>query len=458
MGFEFFGIMDIISFVGWFILFSIAAFFIYQNNSDKPEFKYYLRHFYFKIFLGLGFGLVYTLYYERHGDTVFYWDGAKKLNDLLFDNPQAYFHELISTPNKDIVPNYFQDVGYPPHWIYREPNSWFVCKVGNFLSFFTFGSYLTLNLFFSVISSWFSWRFFRYMNKILDIETRYLAIACLFVPSVAFWCSGLIKDTIALAAIFSLIMAFFKLLRKEYTTILSILLQIGIASYFLYSIRPFLILATYIPLFIILIFKWNKDKPFIIKNLTRGFGIMLVFIAIGLYFRSDEGLGEYSANSVFTTAEVIQQDLMNNEGYTGKRYDLGLQEFTGANLVRAIPAAVNVSLFRPYIWEADSAFMILNGLENLVILYLTVRIFWTSRKDGTLKRILQNEIFLFSLLFVILLGFFVGLTSGLFGTLVRLKTPIMPFFIMLVCYKFIDPNKANSTQINTSTEEEQLLV
>lgn len=456
MGFEFFSIIDIISFFGWLLIFSIIAFFVYQKNSSKPEFRYYLLHFYFKILLGLGFGLIYILYYERHGDTVFYWDGTMKLNALLFDNPEAYFHELLNTPSESIVPRYFHNVGYPPHWIYRESNSWFVCKVANFFAFFTFGSYLTLNLFFSVISSWFAWRFFRYINKILDIETRYLAIACLFVPSVAFWCSGLIKDTIALAAIFSLVMCFFKLMRKEYKSLFVIILQIFIASYFLYSIRPFLILATYIPLFIILVFKWNQHQPFIIKYFSRGFGIAVAVIALALYLRSETVLGEYSANAVFETAEVIQKDLMNNEGYTGKRYDLGLQEFTAVNLIKAIPAAINVSLFRPYLWEADSAFMVLNGLENLIILYLTLRIIWTGRKDGTFKRILRNDIFLFSLLFIILLGFFVGLTSGLFGTLVRLKTPIMPFFIILVCYKFIDPNKSSFNKDSAESDLDQV--
>lgn len=449
MGFEFFSIIDIGSFFGWLFIIAIIGFFVSQNNKKNPEFKYFLPHLYFKLFTGLGFGLIYILYYERHGDTVFYWDGARRLNMLLLDNPSAYIHEIFGSPERTIVPHYFDKVGSPPWWIYTEPNSWFVCKVANFLSFFTFGSYLTLNLLFSAISSWFAWRFFRYMNKILAIETKYLAMACLFVPSVAFWCSGVIKDTIALAAILSLIMSFFKLLRKDYTTLFWIILQIVIASYFIYSIRPFLILATYIPLFVVLVFKWNKDQPFIIKYLSRTFGIGIAVVAIGLYLRSETGLGEYSANAVFETAEVIQKDLMNNQGYTGKRYDLGLQDFTGTNLIRAIPAAINVSLFRPYIWEADSAFMLLNGLENLVILYLTIRIFWTGRKDGTLKSILKNEIFLFALLFVILLGFFVGLTSGLFGTLVRLKTPIMPFFIILVCYKFIDPNKLSFNKKST---------
>lgn len=441
MLFEFFNLIDILSFFGWLLVFSIVAFFIYSNNKHNPEFKYFLPHFYYKIIAGLGFGLVYILYYERHGDTVFYWDGARKLNDLLFDNPQAYFHELVSTPPRFYVPSYFKNVGYPPDWIYNEPNSWFVCKVANFISFFTFGSYLTMNLFFSVIASFFTWKFFRYMNKILDIETRYLAIACLFIPSVAFWCSGIIKDTIALSAIFALSISFFKLIRKDYNSILPILFQIIIASYILYSLRPFLILATYIPFFVVLIFKLNNNKPFIVRFLTRTIGISAVLIVVTLYFRSDIALGEYSANNVIETANIIQNDLMNNAGYTGKRYDLGIDEFNGSSMIKAIPAAVNVCLFRPYIWEADSVFMLLNGFENTVILFLALRILWTGRKDGTFNRLISHEVFLFALLFVLLLGFFVGLTSGLFGTLVRLKTPIMPFFIILICYKFVDEKK-----------------
>lgn len=443
--FEFFDTIDIISFIGWLMIFIIIAHLVHANNKENPEFRFFLGHFYWKILMGLAFGLVYILYYERHGDTVFYWQGAKKLNLLLLENPGAYWHEIFSTPPRDYIPSYFSKVGNPPSWIYSEPNSWFVCKLANFLSFFSFGSYLTLNLFFSVISTCISWRFFRYMNKILLTKTSYIALACLFIPSVAFWCTGLIKDTIAICAIFVTTISILKLIRKDYNSLAAVLFNLLLSYYLLYSIRPFLVICTVIPLLMILIFKVNRNKSFVTKFLTRTFGISLTIGFLLFYFGNTGTFGEFSAESVFQTAEVIQKDMLNNAGYTGKRYYLSIQEFSGTNLLFVAPEAIATALFRPFIWEADGIFMLLNGLENLFILYLCVRFFLTRRKDRLINELKNNEFYLYALFLVLILGYFIGLTSGLFGTLVRLKTPLMPYFLLIVFYKWVDAEKQSKS-------------
>ena len=451
--FEFFDAVDIISFIGWLVIFIIIAHLIHANNKENPEFRFFLGHFYWKVLTGLAFGLVYILYYERHGDTVFYWQGAKKLNLLFLENPSAYWHEIFSSPSRDYIPSYFSKVGKPPFWIYSEPNSWFVCKLANFFSFFSFGSYLTLNLFFSVISSCISWRFFRYMNKILLTKTNYIAFACLFIPSVAFWCTGLIKDTIAICGIFVLTMSILKLIRKDYSSLTSVLLNLVLSGYFLYSVRPFLIISTVVPLLVILIFRVNRNKPFVIKFLTRFIGITLTFGSLVFYFSNSGSFGEFSADSVFKTAEVIQQDMLNNVGYTGKRYHLNIDDFTGVNLLFVAPAAIGTALFRPFIWESEGVFMLLNGLENLGILYLTLRFFLIRRKDLLINEFKNNTFYLYALTLVLMLGYFVGLTSGLFGTLVRLKTPLMPFFLLVVSYKWVDHEKASGALDSKSVKK-----
>lgn len=455
--FEFFDAVDIISFIAWLVIFIIIAHLIYTNNKQNPEFRFFLAHFYWKVLMGLAFGLVYIFYYERHGDTVFYWQGAKKLNLLFLENPGAYWHEIFSTPPRDYVPSYFSKVGRPPVWIYAEPNSWFVCKVANFLSFFSFGSYLTLNLFFSVISTCISWRFFRYMNKILLTKTNYIALACLFIPSVAFWCTGLIKDTIAICTIFVLTISILKLIRRDYNSLTLVLINLLLSYYFLYSIRPFLVICTFIPFLMILIFKVNRNKAFVIKFLTRVFGITLAIGSLMYYFSNTNSFGEFSAESVFETAEVIQKDMLNNAGYTGKRYHLSIEEFSGINLLLVAPEAIATTLFRPFVWEADGAFMLLNGLENLFILYLCVRFFLSRKKNAFNNELKENSFYLYALFLVLILGYFVGLTSGLFGTLVRLKTPLMPYFLLIILYKWVDPekelNRSNSGNENLKFEK-----
>lgn len=439
--FEFFGIIDIISFVGWLLIFMIGAFFVYENNKHKPEFKYYYYHFYYKILAGFGFALVYMLYYERHGDTVFYWQGALKLNQLFFENPSAYFHELFSTPPKNYIPSYFNRVGNPPSWIYNEPNSWFVCKIANFLSFFSFGSYMTLNLFFSVLSAWISWRFYRFVNSFLKTPAHINAIAILFIPSVAFWCTGMIKDSIAISAIYILTISFFKFIRRDYKSVFLLIISVLVCSYVLFSTRPFLLLATFIPFGIVLMFMWNKDKPFIIRFLSRVAGIAVALTFIFLYFSGSSSFGEFSAESVVDTAETIQKDMMNNQGYSGKRYDLGIDEFTTTNLIKVIPAAIGTCAFRPFIWETDTAFMFISGLENLILLFLFVRMIIQIKNNKIHFQIFKNEFLFYSIIFILVLGFFVGLTSGLFGTLVRLKGPIMPFFTIIILYSNQFKNK-----------------
>lgn len=448
--FDFFGLIETLTFIAWIFIILTVAYLIRIRRTDNPIYKYYLPHIFWKLGLSTAFALVYMYYYDRHGDTVFYWDGANKLNLLFYENPSAYFNEIFGhytgTP-----PRYFEAVGYPPRWIYAEENSWFVSKIGSFLGFFSFGSYITLNLLFTVVSSYISWRFFLYMDKILDIKTRFLALACLFIPSVGFWCSGIIKDTIAISCILIIVIQVLRLLRKDYNFVLLPLITLITASYFLYSIRPFLIVATYLPFFVVLIFKWNAEKAFVIKFLTRFFGVGIAAIGLLFYMRSETAFGEFSANSVINTAEVIQKDLANNTGYTGKRYDLGVTDFSGTGMLNVAPAAITVALFRPFLWEADSVFMLMNGLENLLVLFLALRLIWKIYKKQSKTKVFKTEIYLFAFIFVLLLGYFVGLTSGLFGTLVRLKAPILPFFLMFILMNDTEDKTTENTLNNDSS-------
>lgn len=442
---EFFGLLDILFFVGWFLIFAIGAQMIYFTNIHKPEYKYYISNFYFKILLGLLFGLVYSVYYEGGGDTIAYWRGSKALSNLFLENPSAYFSEIFRNPENKILPSYYTvRTGFPPSWIYSEPNSWFISKVGSIPSLFSLGSYFATNLFFSVISSWVSWRFFLFCRKILDIQDKYLAIACLFIPTVGFWCSGIIKDTVVYIFILIFIINFFKILYSKHRKTLLWVINLLIASYFILSIRSFVLISMFIPASFIIVFTLNKNKPFFTRLVTRVIGTSFSLGILIFYFNSSDLFGEFSSDSIIGTAETIHFDFAENTTYTGKRYDLGITEFKGSELIKVIPLAVTTSLLRPFIWEADSMLMLINGLENLIILYFSIQIFWSSRRDSTFRELLKNEFFLFSLIYILVMGYFVGITSVLFGVLVRLKAPILPFFLIFVFYKFKKESKTEN--------------
>ncbi len=78
--------------------------------------------------------------------------------------------------------------------------------------------------------------------------------------------------------------------------------------------------------------------------------------------------------------------------------------------------------------------MLLSALEATLFIWLTVSFLY---KTGFLKRlglIASTPLMLFSFLFTIIFAIGVGVNSGNFGTLVRYKIPLMPFYLAGLIY------------------------
>jgi hypothetical protein len=430
---SFFSVFDIAVFISYLMIAVIGAHIIRARNKDNPLFTYYLPHFYWKIFFSTAFGVTYLLYYGG-GDTTAYWEGATALNRLFYHSPQAYFTELFSShdASSSYAPSYFSvaSVGRPPMWIYRDPNSWFVSKVASVFSFFTFGSYLSLNLLFGLISSWISWRFFQFAKQVTEIKTRNVALATLFIPSVGFWCGSLMKDTIVYCASLIGTMGFVYISQwKSNKKVVSVLLIIC-AAYFLLHTRSFVFLALLVGFLAVFIFKKYSGERKILNVLGR---FVLVICSLGLlawYFSNAQQLGDLSPDELLKKAEITQKDFQTNAIYTGKRYDIGNIDFTLVGLLKSAPAAIATTLFKPFIWEASNPLMLLNGLENLLFFVLFIQFVLQFRQRKKLP-LTSSNLLVFSLVFVLLMAFFIGITSGLYGVLVRMKTGMLVFLLLI---------------------------
>lgn len=430
---SFFSVFDIAVFISYLMIAVIGAHIIRARNKDNPLFTYYLPHFYWKIFFSTAFGVTYLLYYGG-GDTTAYWEGATALNRLFYHSPQAYFTELFSShdASSSYAPSYFSvaSVGRPPMWIYRDPNSWFVSKVASVFSFFTFGSYLSLNLLFGLISSWISWRFFQFAKQVTEIKTRNVALATLFIPSVGFWCGSLMKDTIVYCASLIGTMGFVYISQwKSNKKVVSVLLIIC-AAYFLLHTRSFVFLALLVGFLAVFIFKKYSGERKILNALGR---FVLVLCSLGLlawYFSNAQQLGDLSPDELLKKAEITQKDFQTNAIYTGKRYDIGNIDFTVVGLLKSAPAAIATTLFKPFIWEASNPLMLLNGLENLLFFVLFIQFVLQFRQRKKLP-LTSSNLLVFSLVFVLLMAFFIGITSGLYGVLVRMKTGMLVFLLLI---------------------------
>lgn len=448
---EFFSLFDISIGLGWLILILVGLWVIRLRNLDQEHYKYFYPALLFKLGFGLLFAFTYTTILAEGGDTLAYWEGAVDLNHLFWDNPASYFAEMMQRPSADtITVNFNQRTGYPPSWIYKEPESFFISKIISLFTFFTFNSYMALTLICSTIAGLCSWKLYELVKDFSFCKHWVLLAATLFIPTVAFWCSGISKDTFILAAFNLLIFYTFSILKKGKTLSLSGIIMIFLSAFVLFKIRDFMLIAIAAPLAFVLFIRIAKklsNSPVLLWS-TRILSTLVLMVVVLAYLQTTNESSNL-ANVYLEEVAVIQQDFKQNKLYTGYRYDLGITEYTPWGMIKAAPMSIITAFYRPFIWEANSAFLFVSGLEGLLLIALTIGFFFRSGNIWKHFAFIRTQEFLvFAILFSLLLGFFVGFTSGLFNVLVRFKAPFMAMIIIFFAAR--QPKKVENEAINGS--------
>ena len=162
---NYFEFSDILAFMLWLAIILIYASNLKGKIKDDNLKGYFNQVVAFKIFMALLFSVFYIFYYGG-GDTTAYWDGAVSLNKLLINNPINFIEHLISEPTEELRINHFNmETGFPPGWIYREKEAWFVCKITSFISLITFRSYIAGTIVFAFSIAIVSFKIFEIVSK-----------------------------------------------------------------------------------------------------------------------------------------------------------------------------------------------------------------------------------------------------------------------------------------------------
>ena len=98
-------------------------------------------------------------------------------------------------------------------------------------------------------------------------------------------------------------------------------------------------------------------------------------------------------------------------------------------MTKLAPQAVVVALFRPFLWESRNPTMLLSALEATYFIVLTIRILLRVGVGSTLRAIASSPVLTLCFVFSLIFAISVGISSGNFGTLVRYKIPLMPFYL-----------------------------
>lgn len=417
-----------------------AAYFIRLRVTDENTRRYFFPALLVKIFGAIALGFLYQYYYQG-GDTYNYHTyGSRVIWEAFIESPEIGW-KLI-TSNGEYFTGSFEYASKIR--FYRDPSSFFVVGVSALVDLFTFSSYSATAVIFSVISFCGAWAMFIAFYQFRPGLHRWLAVATLFIPSVVFWGSGLLKDTLTLAVLGFLTFAINQLFIKSKFSWTGIIFLMG-SVWILYSVKKYILLC-FVPASFFLIYANSiaKFRSMIPKLLLFPFMIGL-FALTGYYSVQIIGKDDsrYSLDKIAGTARITAYDI---GFYTGRNagsgYSLGELDGTFNNMISKFPQAVNVSLFRPYLWEVKNPLMLFSALESMVLVFFTVYVLVRVRHRLILALI--DPQILFCLVFSITFAFAVGVSTFNFGTLARYKIPLLPFYTVALIFMSDYLNKSRN--------------
>ena len=196
-----------------------------RNLNNYPEYKYFIYGLTFKIVGVISFCLIYIFYYEG-GDTINYFLGAKAITNLLLqDFEKGYAFYLIHSYFNSISSFNFQ-TGYPPLYMFKGDSTFNVCRYSTCFTLIGFNSFLVSSILVACFSYVGVWKFYRLLNILYPNYSKQFAFIILFLPSLIFWGSGIMKDSFVLSSTCWISYNFYKTFIVRESFIANILLLI----------------------------------------------------------------------------------------------------------------------------------------------------------------------------------------------------------------------------------------
>jgi hypothetical protein len=411
-----------------------GAYWIRPRVTDSVNRKYFIPALTVRIIGALAVGFLYQFYYGG-GDTFSYHtNGSRLIWNALTDSPFTAFKLFMGRGNYsgDVFP-YASKIIF-----YNDPSSFVVIQIAFLFDILTFSSYSATAVLFALIGFTGMWLLFKVFYRMYPKIHLQIAIACFFIPSVFFWGSGILKDTVTLSALGFMIYSSYNLFVLRRNGILMIIC-LGVSLYILYAVKIY-ILLTLLPALIIWIFllRLSYIKSFASKIILGPIVISIAVLLAGLsLLKASEDNPKYALDKLAQTAKVTAYDIRFWSGRdAGSGYALGELDGSFASILKLTPSAINVALFRPYLWEVKNSLMMVSSIESFILLVLVIATLLKGRLR-LLKAVVDPTI-MFCLLFSLVFAFAVGVSTFNFGTLSRYKIPMMPIFLLaliLINYK-----------------------
>mgnify|MGYP006952617237 CR=1 FL=1 len=365
----------------------------------------------------MALGLVY-FYHYKVGDTILYHEDGALLADIARSDFGNYLKILVSSPAT------FEN--WPPLQM-QEPRAIILVKAVSLIHLLSFSNYWVTGLYFSFFSFLGAWFLVQQLSSNFKGYTAAAIVAFLFLPSVVFWSSGLIKESIAMASLFFLTAIFLKVWFSERVAAFHWLI-VPVAVWLLWNLKYYFAAIFFVVIATSILFKFIYPRLSNSSNLGREFIIWMGLLVIPSMLISLMHPNFYPHRFFSVVVE-------NNKAFTAISDQGDYVKFNDiqphlASMLANAPWAWVTGLLRPFVWEAGNGLQFVASLENLLLLGL-IFIALSDFRSFALSpyRMLVLSLFVY----VSLLSIFIALSTPNFGTLSRYRASYIPFFFFILC-------------------------
>lgn len=280
-------------------------------------------------------------------------------------------------------------------------------------------SYIFTSLVFSTVSFISSIFFARTCLDHFKVEKLSVLIPILFIPSVIFWSSGILKDTLGLSAIYIIAAVTINVLYKSRVNVLEVFLAL-LSLVILFFLKHYLFVGAIIFVSAVLVIQVLKH----IQGPIKWF--IPVFLAALIVWSAKSAHSYLRPSRLPLTLYENSQIILEKSGSTT---DVYLEEPSWSQLAIKSPEALILGLFRPTFFDKLPTIGLVHKIENLLLIVLTILsviLLFRYRYKVDWKIVGP------ALLAITILAIFISLSTPNFGSLVRYRSAYLPFFTLLI--------------------------
>ncbi len=388
--------------------------------KHEPLRSWWVPALVYKVLAGWLLGFIYFFYY-RQGDTLHYFADASQLADIAYQQPVVYLRTLLGL---DVPPATLKFIG--------QPRALYFVKLVSLLNVVTLNNYWLSSAYLSIFSAASSWILANYLSKRFTHGRGPAVVAFLCYPSVVFWGSGLLKESVAVASLMLIVWIALRMDDENFdaSRLVGTLLLLAGAAWLLWQVKYYyagVLLSTLVSTMVVCRASTGQVSGSNIVWLIVGFVILGSSAGLLHPRLRVDNLVQSLIENHNTLVQMSEPENIIHFWSLADNYE---------SLMLNLPWALFSGLFRPLIGDGQGALAWLAGIENTLLLLLSVRAMLRGsvwNRPGTRPGARPRTLWIIAVVvYTVALASLLAIASPNFGSLMRYKVSFLPFLVFIV--------------------------